>query len=600
MKNFIFFLFVIFISCSLKSQKISKTEIEFFEKDKETGYFRAKNKSGKYGFVDKDSTLQIPFEYDFLNPFDENLLAYAKNNGKEFYIDTKGKVIIPPEYGKLNLFSEGLLSVKKNGKYGFLDTTGKLVVPFDYDGTGFFRQGLCVVSKNKKYGFINKQGELIIPTIYESVDASHTDNIVVALKNGKWAFFDNQGKQLSDFVFDKVFSAYNLNIKPPSNLSALTTYFKNGAVLVLKDKKYEFLNEKLEQAFPNNKVDSASVFDTYQNAIIKNNGKYGMIKPNGELKVPMEYDYIEYFDTNHLSSEYYNARKGKIFHIYNKDLKKIGESYEPIYNDYSVSTPQIIFKDLKNKYGMVTSSGELIIPFVYDEIYKIEKTHLFIVAKNNKFGIIDDLGKIKTPIIYKELYSLYNKFDDELRNKNLFIADDNKIIDVNNNIKISGFDSLAGVFYNHNFLIVSKNKKFGIIDVDKKVLLPIEYEEISNWVEYSPENRHLIRKNGKFGMIESETFKEKIPPVYEFVFTANDRVFAGKDKKYGIIDLNNKIICPFIYDELKLIPAYRSGFTDYKIYAKKGNEFYEIDFNGKILNSISEKAYKEKTKLYEK
>ena len=43
-------------------------------------------------------------------------------------------------------------------------------------------------------------------------------------------------------------------------------------------------------------------------------------------------------------------------------------------------------------------------------------------------------------------------------------------------------------------------------------------------------------------MVEYKTFKEKIPAIYDFVFIARDKVFVGKGKKYGIIDLNNKII----------------------------------------------------------
>ena len=52
-----------------------------------------------------------------------------------------------------------------------------------------------------------------------------------------------------------------------------------------KGKVYEFLNEKIEPAFPNNKFDSATVFDAFKNAIVKRNDKYGMIKPDGEFKV---------------------------------------------------------------------------------------------------------------------------------------------------------------------------------------------------------------------------------------------------------------------------------------------------------------------------
>lgn len=91
----------------------------------------------------------------------------------------------------------------------------------------------------------------------------------------------------------------------------------------------------------------------------------------------------------------------------------MGESYEPVYNDYSVKTPFIIFKNLNNKYGLVTSNGEIKIPFQYDGLFKIDNNTLLEVSKDNKFGIIDEKGKIRIPIQYKEIYLLYDKFDDE-------------------------------------------------------------------------------------------------------------------------------------------------------------------------------------------
>ncbi len=78
----------------------------------------------------------------------------------------------------------------------------------------------------------------------------------------------------------------------------------------IKEKKYEFLNEKIRPAFHENKFDSASVFDTYKNVLLKEmviwNYKTGWV-----AKVPIEYDWVGYFDTNHNSSEYYNAKKRK-------------------------------------------------------------------------------------------------------------------------------------------------------------------------------------------------------------------------------------------------------------------------------------------------
>ena len=97
-------------------------------------------------------------------------------------------------------------------------------------------------------------------------------------------------------------------------------------------------------------------------------------------------------------------------------------------------------------------------------------------------------------------------------------------------------------------------------------------------------------------MLEEKTFKVKIPLIYDFVFISRLVVFVGKNEKYGIIDLNNKILCPLIYDELKPDFGYGSGFGDDKIYARKGKQYFEIDINGKILKSVTKAKFIEESK----
>lgn len=600
MKNGLFFLLVILFSCSGNSQKISKKDIYTLEKDKETGWLRGHNKQNKWGFINKDSIVVIPFEYDFLNPFDENKLVYGKKNGKELYVDITGKVIIPPIYDKLGLFSEGLVAVKKNGKTGYFDTKGNIEIPFLYESFYSFYQGLAIVSKDNKFGLIDKTGKIVIPIVYDGANQSHTDKIVVIERGEKWAFFDNQGNQLSDFKYDKIFSGYNLNISPSSNLSAMTTFFKNGAVLVQKNNQYEFLNEKIEPAFPNNKFDSATVFDTYQNAIVKRSGKYGMIKPNGELKVPLEYDYIEYYDKNHISSEYYNARKGNIYSIISQNLDKIGESYQPIYNNFKTNNLTISFKNLKGKYGVVDRKGNIKVPFIYDEELYFEGENYAIATRNNEVGLIDSGNKILIPFGKQFLSEVFDRFDEKPKESpNYFIVANNKtakIVDINNKTIINGYQSIRPIFYDHSKFLVKRNNKLGVVDLNNKILSPIIYDEFSDWVEYGPENRHIVKLGSKSGMLEYKTFKEKIPAIYDFVFVARDKVFVGKNKKYGIIDLNNKILCPLIYDELKSNFGYGLGFGDDKIYARKANQYFEIDINGKIVKSVTRFEFIETTR----
>lgn len=584
MKNYFYFILIFLISCSGKSQKITKKEIYFLEKDKETGWFRVHNKKEKWGFIDKYSIVKIPFEYDFLNPF-ENGLAYAENKGKEFFINPENKIIIPPIYDKLNLFSEGLVSATKNNKVGFLNTKGEVVIPFIYNSAdSFWENKLCVVCKNGKFGVINSKGETVLDFIFESIKNPRKDNFLVARKGGKFAFFDTSGKQLSDYSFDEVICDDNCNY-----------LFTNGISIVKKESKYELLNEKIATAFENSKFDSISVFDTFSNIIVKRNGKYGMYNSKLNKTVSLEYDYIEPYDTNHGNySEYYNARKGNIYSFFNKDLKKIGESFEPIYNDFSTDNPEISFKNLKGKYGVVDWQGNEKIPFVYDEALDFKKSNNSIAKKNGKFGVINFQNKEIFPFIYDEINEL-----DEVKNlENTFILynkTENKLVNINGKTLLSGYQMIHPIFYDHSKFIVNKNNKFGIVDVHNKILLPIIYDEISDWVEYGPKDRHIVKRNEKYGMVEYNTFKEKIPAIYDFVFITRDKVFVGKDKKYGIIDLNNTVLCPLKFDEIKPSLGYGLGRSESKIYAKTGGKYFEINERGKILKEISFKDFKKNT-----
>ncbi|KFC24099.1 WG repeat-containing protein [Chryseobacterium sp. FH1] len=600
MKNGLLFLLLIFFSCTESSPKFSKKDIDYIERDKETGWFRVHNKKNKWGFIDKDSSIVIPFEYDFVNPF-ENGLAYAKIGRKEFFI-TKRNLRLEGDFDEVKIFSFGLAGVRKNKKWGFIDEKGKLIIQPIYDEVQYFTtNGLCSVVKNGKSGFIDKTGKEIIPVIYDDARSEQLDDIVIVQKDKKWAFFDNKGKQLSGFLYDEVFSTNHYDFSKDIFDRSQSTYFKNGAVLVRKGKNYEFLNEKIEPAFPNNKFDSATVFDGFKNAIVKRNGKYGMIKSDGQIKVPFEYDFIEAYDSNHGNySEYFNARKGKVYSIFNQNLKKIGESLEPIYNNFRTDNPAISFKNLKGKYGVVDRNGTVKVPFVYDEELQFERQNYAVAKINNEVGLIDSKNKILIPFGKQFIYEVFDRLDDKPKeSENYFIvANDNtaKIVDINNKTIVNGYQSIHPLFYDHSKFLVKKNKKFGVIDLNNKILSPIIYDEFSDWVEYGPENRHIVKLGSKSGMLEYKTFKEKIPAIYDFVFVARDKVFVGKNKKFGIIDLNNKIICPLIYDELKPNLGYGLGFGDDKIYARKGMQYFEINSNGKILKSFTKTEFLENTK----
>ena len=596
MRYLIYILFLLLFSCNGNSQEVkidlSKSNISYQEFDKETGWKRILLlEPNKWGFVNDKNEIMIPFAYDFVNPF-ENGLAYAKNDGKEFFI-TKKNLKLEGEYDEARIFSFGLAAVSKNKKWGFIDETGKLVIPMIYDEVDYFNQNnLSSVSKNGKSGFINKKGVEIIPIIFEMVKSEQLDDLVIVRKNYKWAFFDNKGKQLSDFLYNDVQRAWK---------GDKTTFFENGPASVKKNGKYSFISKDLKPAFSNLVFDSATSFDSNRNAIVMNNGKFGIIKNDGKIAIPLQYDLIENFNSNgNPNPQFYNFKKGNRYGLWNRNLKIVGESTEDFYDrTYSNQIAYISFKNLKGKYGLVNKEGVEKIPFIYDESLYFDGEDFSIAKKNNLLGLIDINNKELIPFKYTEFSRLDSdeNFLFHVSNKS-----ETRIINLENKTILSGYKSIQSIFNEPLKFIVQKDKKFGIVDVKNQIILPIEYDEISNWAEYGPRHSKFIAKNGKTGLIDEKSFKITVPPIYDEFRYIFGLIFVKKNNTSGIINEDGKIICDFIYDEIypNIGDFYGYGKNEPRIYAKKGNSFFQIDQTGKVLKSnLTKKFVEENSEIAE-
>ena len=579
MKKFLLLVVIILFSCKNESRTVdlSKENIYYKEYDRETGWRRVKLiKPDKWGFINDKNEIKIPFEYDFLNPF-ENGLAYAKNNGREFFITTKN-LRLTTDYDEARIFTFGLAPVSKNKKWGFIDETGKVAIPLIYDDVEYFtRNGLSAVKRNGRYGFINQQGKEIIPVIYETVESEQLDDIVIVRKNYRWAFFANTGNQLTDFLYNDVQRAWKGDD---------TTFFENGPASVKIKGKYIFLDKNLQPAFANLTLDSATSFDSNRNAIVVKNGKFGILKNDGRLAIPIKYTAIENYNSNgNPNPEFYRLTKDNRYELLNTDLRKVAESDEEFFNiTYSDKTKYISFKDFNNKFGVVDQQGNIKVPFIYDESLYFDGNTFSIAKRNGMQGIIDINNKEIIPL----KYSSVSQIDDD--ESNLFILENSdgvKIVNLSNKVILSGYNQIESIFNQPLKFIVKKNKKYGIVDLDNKIILPIEYDEISNWTEYGPRISKFIVKNGKTGLIDENTFKITVPPVYDEFKYINGLIFAKKNNKAGIIDEKGKVICPFIYDEIfpSLLDVYDFKSKEQRIYARKGNGYFQIDVTGKVLKS---------------
>ena len=106
-------------------------------------------------------------QFDSANNFSEGLAAVRIDDdktGKWGYIDKQGKMAINPQFDSAFDFREGLAAVligdHKTGKRGFIDKQGKMVINPQFNSASNFSEGLAAVrigdDKTGKWGYISR------------------------------------------------------------------------------------------------------------------------------------------------------------------------------------------------------------------------------------------------------------------------------------------------------------------------------------------------------------------------------------------------------------------------------------------------------------
>ncbi|MEK7432210.1 MAG: WG repeat-containing protein [Cyanobacteriota bacterium] len=235
-----------------------------------------KNKSGRYGFINKEGKFVIKPIFVFAKDFKEGLApVHIENksggNNKLGFIDKNGKFVIEPKYEYSYDFNEGLVPVGLNDKWGFIDKNGKEVIPLIYEMATSFRNGLARVAIKKKYGFIDKTGKLVIPAKFDNVDDFQEDLSAITIDE-KMGFINKKG----DIVI------------PPELYYYGSFYEGLSSATVNYEDKVGFINKKGEYVIPP-KFDE-SVYFSEGLAYVKIKNKYGFIDKTGKLVIPAKFD----------------------------------------------------------------------------------------------------------------------------------------------------------------------------------------------------------------------------------------------------------------------------------------------------------------------
>lgn len=370
--------------------------------------------------------------------------------------------------------------------------------------------------------------------------------------------------------------------------------------------------------------------------------KYGVINKDGEEIIDTNFDMIQIPNPSKdifVCMSNYNAETGSYeTKIYNKNREELFTNYEKVEaisrqeSLDNIPYEKSVLKYKENgKYGLINLSGKKITNPIYDDIQALEyKEGMLTFKQNDKFGIIningDEIIKVKYDGIQADQYSLNENHNKKAgfivsiktndgykfgyinyKGKTLLETEYNEIARINyinddESVYLVAFkNGQAGLFKNkskvleneyediqfdniNNLLILQRNGKQGVSDLDGKKIIQLEYDNI-----IITGNSINAQKGDEVTVFNSEGEKLKNSNFISVLETDNKNYFITIDKNenYGVIDKDDNVIIDNKYTFIDyLFDNYFVAQNEQKIgiVDDKGKEVIKYDYD--VLQKI--------------
>lgn len=279
--------------------------------------------------------------------------------------------------------------------------------------------------------------------------------------------------------------------------------------------------------------------------------QYGFIDEKGNEVIEPQYDWAGDFAEGIAPV----AKNGRFFFI-DEDGNKLDDK---TYASLSGFREDLCWVKKGSKGGFINRKNEVVIPFEYDN-------HMFFFSKGSRFGMMNKESEISATRFQNE---------DGL----LFLSKgENRwgIVDINNKV-LTPFEYSSFEMPKEGYIEFEKRGKSGFGAYDKGVITEIVPAKF-DYIYYYPGEDHLqvgvgSYDNRKMGIYSVEG-EELVPPKYEDVENCDNGIYGVKiGGKWALLNGDKQITEP-IYD-------YVSDFTGERTYATKGDETVYVDSKGK-------------------
>ena len=446
-------------------------------------------------------------------------------------------------------YEKSVLKYKEKGKYGIINFDGKKITKAIYDDINNlpYKEGEQLVEKDGKYGVISILGKNILPIQYKEIKVDEYYEAENAYRYSGYIVGNDTDKGTMYKYIN-----YKTNIETKSefqDIKRIVDYEDKDKFYLIyeKDNKYGVIEDG--NTILNNEYDNIEYDNLNQLFIVKKDGKYGIVKLNGETLISCLYDEMD------IEGIYIYALKNEEQTIFNTSGEKIeDQKYKSVYNVENTNY-KITIND-ENKYGVLDENNNSIISNNYFYIGYLGNNYFVVSGQNGKNGIIDNKGNV----ILDTKYDTIEKIEDT----NLIDAveiNTNTITLFNNEMKELNKMSNANIFVEKNYIRIYSNKEQKYFNSNG--------EEKSNKEILSQNKIFSDVKDGKWGFVDSNG-NVIVDYIYDDVTEQNSYGFAGikKDGKWGSINEDGQVIIEPTYtlnnNEVDFVGEYYKYTYGYK------------------------------------
>lgn len=413
------------------------------ESDKD---FSIEKREDKFGCVDSNGNILIPFEYDRIKDFESDYgthLVCIKRFLQGDVYSTSGDLLFSGDDRFILTNEKWLWIVKRGNKVGAIHPNGEIVVPFEYKRIITVNPQsdvkILIIETDSGFGVIDYKGRQILPPVFESICnfVDETFGIIETKLADRYMYFNIDGSvaEITPLFCTTPFSesTYNTNdhkmpkgfIVNGQRLVISTTHnditdlsgkiicsldkFNDGLAVAKNDPWIGYMNASLEFIIREIKFADSARFDLCQPfnngyAVVWKGNKRGLINTKGEIVVGIQYANIIRRNWGFIL----RYSESAVQTCFNGDEYLVGDCYLKPYEKYSSFKCTVngifdigdfvndrTFAQYRNFVGIVTSEGKSIEPIEYEWFRtwnspKLEDAKIISpVRRNGVWGTLD-------------------------------------------------------------------------------------------------------------------------------------------------------------------------------------------------------------------